>query len=210
MDAAVELLAATGDPRYAAALAGSAEVIAANLPEVGWLAARSLALVRDEAYQQKVRAALKAYRAEVDRLTQTTPYGVPYEPEVWGAGWDIQHFGMQQYFLHAALPDLFPVDNALNALNFMLGCHPGANPASLVSGVGAQSLTVAYGFNRADWTYIPGGIAAGTALIRPDFPELLEWPFLWQQTEYVLGEGTTDYLFLALAADHLFGNRANE
>jgi len=26
---------------------------------------------------------------------------------------------------------------------------------------------------------------------------------LWQQTEYVLGGGTTDYLFLVLAADHL-------
>jgi hypothetical protein len=44
---------------------------------------------------------------------------------------------------------------------------------------------------------------SGPALIRPDFPELLEWPFLWQQTEYVLGGGTTDYLFLALAADHV-------
>jgi hypothetical protein len=38
---------------------------------------------------------------------------------------------------------------------------------------------------------------SGTALIRPDFPELLEWPFLWQQTEYVLGGGRLD-LFLAL------------
>ena len=36
-----------------------------------------------------------------------------------------------------------------------------------------------------------------------DYPELLEWPYLWQQTEYVLGGGTTDYLFLVLAADHL-------
>jgi hypothetical protein len=27
-----------------------------------------------------------------------------------------------------------------------------------------------------------GCVASGTALIRPDFPELLEWSFLWQQT----------------------------
>jgi hypothetical protein len=40
-------------------------------------------------------------------------------------------------------------------------------------------------------------------LIRPDFPELLEWPYLWQQTEYVLGGGTTDYLLLVLGADSL-------
>lgn len=30
--------------------------------------------------------------------------------------------------------------------------------------------TVAYGLNRADWSYIPGGVISGTAMIRPDFP----------------------------------------
>ena len=91
----------------------------------------------------------------------------------------------------------------LHALDFILGVHPGPNNASFVSGVGSRSVTVGYGLNRADWSYIPGGSVSGTALIRPDIPELLEWPFLWQQTEYVLGGGTTDYLFLVLAADHL-------
>ena len=75
--------------------------------------------------------------------------------------------------------------------------------ALIASGVGANSATVAYGGNRADWSYIPGGSASGTALIRPDFPELKTWPFFWQQTEYVLGRGTTDYLLLVLAADHV-------
>ena len=205
VDPAVELLAATGDRKYADFLVANADLISTKLGEVDWLAARSLALVRDEGYQRKIRGALQAYRAEVDRATRGNPYGVPYEPDIWGSGWDIQQFGMHQYFLHVSCPDIFPADHLLEALNFMLGCHPGANTASFVSGVGAKSLTVAYGFNRADWTYIPGGIASGTALIRPDLPELLEWPFLWQQTEYVLGGGTTDYLFLVLAADHLLG-----
>jgi endoglucanase len=65
-------------------------------------------------------------------------------------------------------------------------------------------VTVGYGFNRADWTYIPGGVVSGTALIRPDFPELKEFPYLWQQTEYVMGGGATHFMFLAMAADHLF------
>jgi len=43
-------------------------------------------------------------------------------------------------------------------------------------------------------------VISGTALIRPDFPELLEYPFLWQQTEYVMGGGSTHYMFLVLAA----------
>ncbi|MBO5624948.1 MAG: glycoside hydrolase family 9 protein [Prevotella sp.] len=56
------------------------------------------------------------------------------------------------------------------------------------------------GFPRADWSYIPGGVVSGTALIRPDFPELLEFPFLWQQTEYCLGGASSHYMFIALAA----------
>jgi hypothetical protein len=90
-----------------------------------------------------------------------------------------------------------------HALSFVLGCHPGPNTASFVSGVGARSLIPGYGVNRADESYIPGGIASGTALIRPDFPELLEWPYLWQQTEYCVGHPTSDYVFLVTAADHL-------
>jgi len=211
---AVELLATTKNRQYADFLVGMTDQISGSLKQTtedvseetvnpGWLAARSLALVTDEAYRRKIREALKTYCGEIDRLARQTPYGVPYEPDIWGAGWDIQHFGMEQYYLHTACPDIFPVDPMLSAINFVLGCHPGANTASFASGVGAKSLTVAYGFNRADWTYIPGGIGSGTALIRPDFPELLEWPYLWQQTEYVLGGGTTDYLFMVLAADHL-------
>ena len=162
-----------------------------------------MALVHDEQYTNAIREAVSAYRAQIDEQGRQTPYGVPYEPDIWGAGWGIQRFGVAQYFLHTAFPDIFPVDYLLHAVNFMLGCHPGSNTSSFASGVGSRSLTVAYGINRADFSYIPGGVGSGTALIRPDFPELLEWPFLWQQTEYVLGGGTTDYLLLILAADHL-------
>jgi hypothetical protein len=64
-------------------------------------------------------------------------------------------------------------------------------------------LTVAYGTNRDEWSYIPGGVASGTALIRPDLPELRIWPYFWQQTEYVMGGGTVDFMLLAMAADRL-------
>ncbi len=145
-------------------------------------------------------------RAAVNERGSRTPYGVPYEPDIWGAGWGIQRFGVEQYFLHSAFPDIFPADYMLHAVNFVLGCHPGSNTSSFASGVGSRSLTEAYGINRADRSFIPGGIGSGTALIRPDFPELLQWPFLWQQTEYVLGGGTVDYLFLILAADRVLNN----
>ena len=111
-----------------------------------------------------------------------------------------------QLFLYLGFPEIITSEYAFNALSFVLGCHPGENTASFVSGVGVNSLTVAYGANRDEWSYIPGGVASGTALIRPDLPELKVWPYFWQQTEYVMGGGATDFMVLAMAADHLFNN----
>jgi hypothetical protein len=202
---AVELLLTTREPAYAEFLVGQQEEIVESAGRVGWIVGRALPLIEDEGFRAAVTDALEAYQAEVDELEKKTPYGVPYEPRVWGAGWDIQRFGKEQYFLHASFPEIFPKERMLNALNFILGVHPGPNTSSFVSGVGARSVLYGYGLNRADWSYIPGGSASGTGLIRPDYPELLEWPYLWQQTEYVMGGGTTDYLLLVLAADHLLG-----
>jgi hypothetical protein len=38
-------------------------------------------------------------------------------------------------------------------------------------------------------------------MIRPDLPEFKEWPYFWQQTEYVMGGGSTNFMFLVLAVD---------
>jgi len=206
LEPAIELYQTTGDQKYADAIVGLGDKVVANVGRLGWLGARSLGLIKDPAYVAKIRAALFTYRSQVDALEKKTPYGIPYEPEIWGAGWDIERFGVQQYFLHVGAPDIFPTSYMLHALDFILGCHPGPNTASFVSGVGAKSMIPAYGLNRADWSYIPGGIVSGTALIRPDFPELLEWPFLWQQGEYCLGYATSDYVFLVLAADNLLNH----
>lgn len=207
IEAAVELLLATKEKKYADFLVSMTGEISQHIDRTGWIVGRSLALVNNQSYTNSLREAVRAYRAKIDEQGKKTPYGVPYEPDIWGAGWGIQRFGVEQYFLHKAFPESFTADYMLHSLNFILGCHPGPNTASFASGVGARSLTTAYGFNRADWSYIPGGIGSGTALIRPDFPELLTWPFLWQQTEYVLGGGTTDYMFLVLAANHLLNKR---
>jgi endoglucanase len=205
VEPAVELLLATGETKYADFLKGAAGDIVKNFPRVGWVAGRAVVKVNDRQFTNALTEAARAFKAQVDERGKRTPYGVPYEPDIWGAGWGIQRFGIEQYFLHASFPEVFNTDYMLRALNFILGCHPGTNTASFASGVGSRSLTTAYGFNRADWSYIPGGVGSGTALIRPDYPELLTWPFLWQQTEYVLGGGTTDYLILVLAAEHLTG-----
>jgi endoglucanase len=201
VELAVELLIITKEKKYADFLIAHTADIANNFEHTGYIAGKTLQFINEQSYKDPITAAAKKYYAKIVMQGKKTPYGVPYEPNIWGAGWGIQNFGYRQYYLHKNFPGIFPVDYMLDAMNFILGCHPGSNTASFASGVGSRSITTAYGFNRADWSYIPGGIVSGTALIRPDFPELLTWPFLWQQTEYVLGGGTTDYLFLILAAN---------
>ena len=166
--------------------------------------ARVLDAVGDEGFSAAVREALIPVAEDVKKRSAETPYGIPYRPHIWGAGWDIQGQAFRHYFLYRAFPDLFGPELLCSALNFVLGCHPGKNTASFASGVGAVSATTAYGANRADWSYIPGGVVSGTALIRPDLPELLEFPFLWQQTEYVMGGGSSHYMFLVLAVRSLY------
>ena len=203
--AAVELLITTGEAEYRTYVLEHQALITGNIKRMGWIAARGLEAVKEPAFTDAVRAALVSEKEEIDRMSRETPYGIPYRPHIWGAGWIIQRMAMEYYYLHKAFPDLFGPELVLNSLNFVLGCHPGSNTASFASGVGAVTTTMAYGQNRADFSFIPGGVVSGTALIRPDFPELLKWPYLWQQTEYVLGGGSSCYMFLVLAARELMG-----
>jgi endoglucanase len=199
--AASELLISSGKDEYRNFLLQMTDTIVSRISSVGWIVVRALPQIKDEAFTASFKKGLAALAKEIDSQEKETPFGVPYRPYIWGAGWNIQAFGVHQYYLSKYFPDLFNRDFMYNALNFVLGCHPGENTASFASGVGVRSMTTAYGYNRADWSYIPGGVASGTALIRPDFPELKDFPFLWQQAEYVLGGGESNYLFLVLAVE---------
>ncbi len=207
--AAVELYLTTDEAQYADFLMDNIDVIVQNINSTAWYTARAEQKIaqlkgrKAKKFSEEFRAALEAKNANTMAQAAQTPYGIPYKPHIWGAGWGIQSFGFEHYFLVKAYPEIFDAAPVYDALNFVLGCHPGINQSSFASGVGAQSATVAYGVNRGDWSFIPGGVISGTALIRPDFPELLEFPFLWQQTEYVMGGGSSHYMFLVLAADKL-------
>ncbi|UZK68948.1 glycoside hydrolase family 9 protein [Sphingomonas sp. S1-29] len=202
--ALAELAQATGDRAYFTALGDMTDVIVAKPGETAWM----LASIRGDlpaAMRSRVDAAVVGYQRTVQASAKTdSPYGIPYVPKIWGAGWDIQERGVQQWFFEKGWPDATDEASWLNALNFVLGAHPGENRASFVSGVGAESALVAYGVNRADWSYIPGGVISGTNLVRPDLPELKTWPYFWQQGEYVMGGGATNFMFLALAADRKY------
>jgi hypothetical protein len=203
--AATELFLATGEGVYREALVDLREHVLSRIGSTAWALGRALPSLGDADFEAAVRSAVADHFRGVREAQAQNPYGVPYRPHIWGAGWGIQRFGVEQYFLHRAFPESVSAEYMLNALNFVLGVHPGLNTASFASGVGARSATVGYGLNRADWSYIPGGVVSGTALIRPDFPELKEFPYLWQQVEYVMGGGATHFMFLVLAAQREFG-----
>jgi len=200
-----ELILTTGDSAYIEEMIGLKDQIIKNISRCGWAVGHALPLINDEEFQTEIAVAVRDYQLKLqDEQLTDSPYGVPYKPNIWGAGWNIQRFGVEQYFYHKGWPDLTTTDFFENSLHFILGVHPGSNNASFASGVGSNSIKVAYGVNRAEWSYIPGGVVSGTALIRPDFPELKTWPYFWQQTEYVMGGGATNYMFLVLAANKLY------
>lgn len=209
MHAAAELLLTTQKPEYRDLILEHQEEIVARIGQVGWALGRAMPLLDDEAFTEAVREAVAEDFVRTVEQQQENPFGVPYRPHIWGAGWGIQSFGVRQYFLHRGFPDVVSNEYMFNALNFILGVHPGVNTASFASGVGARSATIGYGLNRADYSYIPGGVISGTALIRPDFPELKEFPYLWQQVEYVMGGGSTDFMFLVLAAEAVDNGRSD-
>jgi len=200
-----ELILTTNDPELVKQLVSMKQQIIEQIGRCGWSLGRVIHLIDDPSFTKDIGDAVAAYQKELkQQQASDSPYGVPYKPNIWGAGWNIQRFGVEQYFFHKGWSEHTPTYHFENALHFILGVHPGINNTSFASGVGANSVTTAYGVNRADWSFIPGGVASGTALIRPDLPELKIWPFFWQQSEYVMGGGATNFMFLVLAVDALY------
>ena len=205
--ALAELILTTNKKTYKDDLRAMLPLVLKNIEASGWTLGRVLPLMEDKNFVKAVNKEMAVVEKDVEKASNENPFGIPYHPHIWGAGWGIQKFGFIQYFLYKGWPHIFSKEPILNALNFVLGCHPGENSASFASNVGARSQIVAYGVNRADWSFIPGGVISGTNLVRPDLPELLKWPYLWQQGEYVMGGGATNFMFLVLAADDVLNEK---
>lgn len=203
----VELILTTNSDKYKKELVKMQPHIVKSIEQVGWIVCRVSKNIGDKKFTDTINEEMKKVKADVEKLCSENPYGIPYHPQIWGAGWGIQHFGVKQYYLYTRYPEIFSIEPMLNAMNFILGSHPGENTNSFVSNVGVNSQIIAYGTNRVEWSFIPGGVVSGTNLIRPDLPEMKNWPFMWQQTEYVIGGGANDFMFLALAANKLFNQK---
>ena len=199
---AVELYLTTGEKEYRDFVLGQKDNIVRSIRQTAWYIGRFDKAVGDPEFSAAIRAALPQVRDYYRELEARTPYGVPHDQGNRSSGsWEPQRLGYNYCFLYQAYPDIFEPDFIFNAMQFLLGMHPGQNTASFVTGVGSNTVKAAYGTNRADWSYIPGGVAPGTNLIRPDLPELLDFPYLWQEGEYCMGGYTSWFMYMALASD---------
>jgi endoglucanase len=203
--AAVELLIATGDKQYA-------ERIEALWPEVSkrfaFLAATAIRAIpaMPASYRDKVKAAAQAYLAQVEQGRGSNPYGVPITEGGWAGNGAVVNSGLTDFAIHKAFPDLSTGDGVFRALDYLHGTHPGSD-VSFVSGVGTVSKEVAYGANRADFSFIAGGVVPGVLIVKPDLPENSEnWPFFWGENEYVINLGPS-YIALVQAAEALLKER---
>ncbi|TWT20104.1 glycoside hydrolase [Luteimonas marina] len=203
--AAVQLLLTTGEAKYAARIAELWPAIDTRFPTN---AAHALAALpkMDEAFRAKLRTRAEAFRAEREAMVAENPYGVLITRGGWAGNGAVIGMASTNYRLHKAFPDLFDIEPTLQGLNYLYGTHPDSN-LSFVSAVGAKSKQVAYGMNRADFSFIAGGIVPGVLVLKPDFPENKEdWPFLWGQNEYVINMGAS-YIYLVHAAQDLLRGR---
>lgn len=156
----------------------------------------------DRSYQKKLKDYVVKYKTMMDNLSADNPYGVPMTARGWGGNSTIINWAITNYYAHQAFPDIVNAEYVFKGLHYIFGCHPYSN-LSFVSAVGTRSKRVTYGNNRADFTYIAGGVVPGLLILKPDFPENKEdWPFLWGENEVVI-DICASYIFLSRAAHEL-------
>ncbi|MEI5686729.1 glycoside hydrolase family 9 protein [Sphingomonas kyungheensis] len=196
--ATVELLLTTRDRVYADRLRQLQPVIAQNFPWLAGAAVRAIPLM-DANYRAALVPLVQDMKAKADGPMTANPFGVPISDGSWAGSNQVVSFGTTMYLLHKAFPEIVGTAYTLNAIDYVLGRHP-ANNLSLVSTVGTASKLIGYGHNRADYSFIPGGMVPGVLIVKPDYPEAkTDWPFLWFENEYTVST-TSAYILAARAA----------
>jgi hypothetical protein len=198
LKAAVELLITTKDQKYAKRVE---ELWNELSPKFNWYAINFIQAIpfMEKGFAEKVKVKVIETQNNLKNNGEKNPFGVIITRTGWAGNGRIIEMGIANYFLHKAFPDVVSSDLTFKSLDYIYGCHPGSD-ISFVSGVGTVSKKVAYGNNRADFTFIAGGVVPGVLILPPDFPENKEdWPFLWSENEYVVNVGSS-YIFLVQAA----------
>lgn len=204
--AVLQLYAATGE-----------EVYAERFKELIWPALdesseRTLSMAlqalphMNEDFKEKLKPYVVKHKEEIEELKTENPYGVPISTRGWAGNSGVIEWATTNYMAHKAFPGIIEKEDVYKGLNYLFGCHPHSN-ISFVSAVGTQSKKVAYGSNRADFSFIAGGVVPGVLILNPDFPENKEdWPFFWGENEYIIDIGA-EYIYLANAVNELLSEK---
>ncbi len=167
-----------------------------------WSLSRVVDKLGDPDFKKNFDEALKNYESRFEEELSQSPYHVLQIHSMFGTGFNYISVARSQYYLHKYAPGVAGTGFIYDVISYMHGNHPVSN-YSLVTGVGAKSVTAAYGANRADRSYIPGGICPGPLLIKPDLIEFqADDPFFWVQKEYTIASGAA-YVFLMMAAEQM-------
>jgi endoglucanase len=200
--AALQLYIATGENSYAERYE---ELIWPALEESSeWTLSLALHALphMDEDFKEKLEKYVVKHKAEITELEAENPYGVPVSTRGWAGNSGVIEWASTNYMAYKAFPEIIEKEDVYKGLNYLFGCHPHSN-ISFVSAVGTRSKKVAYGSNRADFSFIAGGIVPGVLILNPDFPENKEdWPFFWGENEYIIDIGAA-YIYLANAVNDL-------
>ncbi|MDR2805102.1 MAG: glycoside hydrolase family 9 protein, partial [Dysgonamonadaceae bacterium] len=206
--AAVELWRTVGDARYKARIDELLPTLEENI-EQNLSILTQIAPYMGDALKAKLKPAVKAYGERLAAVDSISPFGVAISPAGWAGNGGIIGMANLNYNLYCLFPDLIHPEYIYRALNYLYGCHPAHN-LSFVSGVGAQPKKIAYGNNRADYSFIPGGIVPGIRILNPDYPENRDdYPFLWGENEYVIPLAP-NYIYLVNAANRLLNDENNK
>jgi endoglucanase len=217
----IELMLATGDKKYAEYFVKIWPSVKSSMGSGGQrrffgaspirTLLKAIPFMNDD-YKNDLRTQALITKKQLDSISNVNPYGVPlgqggfYAP---GSNFSIVDWSLTNAKLHQYFPEIISKEYAIRGLNYILGCHP-ASSISFVSGVGVNSKKVTYGNNRADFTFIPGGMVPGNYLIKPDFYENQEnWPFIWYENEVVV-DGCAGYIYLAALVDNILKNESGK
>ncbi|MBO7436215.1 MAG: glycoside hydrolase family 9 protein [Bacteroidaceae bacterium] len=175
---------------------------AMRAPRVNITTALSLLPYMDEDFKAQLREVIPVFVEDAKRTAESTPYGVPVAGGTWGGSERVISWAQNNYMVWRYFPDLIDPELVLSGLNFIYGNHPYSN-VSFVTAVGVNTKKVAYGNNRADYTFIPGGIAPGLVLLQPDLLEHKDdYPFLWGENECCT-RTVPSYVTLSIGAEEI-------
>ncbi len=201
LSAAIELLITTGADEFKKRITELLPYIESHFMMNAASALRAIPYM-DKRYRDAMKRLSVKYKQESDQILSSNPFGVSVSTGSWAGNGLIMYEAITNYMIIKHFPEVMNKEYVFRGLNYLLGCHPDSD-ISFVSGLGAVSKKVAYGNNRADYSFIAGGVVPGVLVLKPDFPENKEeWPFLWGENEYVVNMAGA-YIYLVNAVNEL-------